>query len=112
MGRSGPLLTEAQWKKIAHLLPKPHKNRRGCCPWIDNHRVLQGILWILRSSLAELAQGVSCGWLIVISPTIPQDSPSCYDSLMGILPFFSSISSPPWLGCSVRVGSVPRCSRS
>ncbi len=27
MGRSGPLLTEAQWKKIAHLLPKPHKNR-------------------------------------------------------------------------------------
>ncbi len=40
MGRSGPLLTEAQWKKIAPLLPKPHKNRRGCRPWIDNHRVL------------------------------------------------------------------------
>jgi hypothetical protein len=25
MARSGPLLTEAQWKKIAPLLPKPPK---------------------------------------------------------------------------------------
>src|SRR5216684_3085296 len=36
MARSGPLLTESQWKKIAPLLPKPRKNRRGGRPWIDN----------------------------------------------------------------------------
>jgi len=28
----------------------------------------------------------TCGWRIVISPTIPQDSPSCYHSLMRNLP--------------------------
>src|SRR5882724_5760736 len=49
MARSGPLLTESQWKKIAPLLPKPRKNRRGGRPWIDNRGVLEGILWILRS---------------------------------------------------------------
>src|SRR6516165_7747970 len=49
MARSGPLLTEAQWKKIAPLLPKPPKQRKGGRPWIDNRRVLEGILWILRS---------------------------------------------------------------
>src|SRR5437016_10400562 len=49
MARSGPLLTESQWKKIAPLLPKPRKNRRGGRPWIDNRRVLEGILWIRRS---------------------------------------------------------------
>ncbi len=49
MARSGPLLSEAQWKKISPLLPKPRKNRRGGRPWIENRRVLEGILWILRS---------------------------------------------------------------
>jgi transposase len=49
MARSGPLLNEAQWKKIAPLLPKPRKNRRGGRPWIENRRVLEGILWILQS---------------------------------------------------------------
>ncbi len=49
MARSGPLLTEVQWKKIAPLLPKPRKHRKGGRPWIDNRRVLEGILWILRS---------------------------------------------------------------
>ena len=49
MARSGPLLTESQWKKIAPLLPKARKNRRGGRPWIDNRGVLEGILWILRS---------------------------------------------------------------
>ncbi len=29
MARSGPLLTEAQWKKIAPLLPKPPRHPRG-----------------------------------------------------------------------------------
>jgi transposase len=49
MARSGPLLTEAQWKKIAPLLPKLPKHRQGGRPWIENRRVLEGILWILRS---------------------------------------------------------------
>ena len=49
MARSGPLLTEAQWKKIAPLLPKPPRQRKGGRPWIENRRVLEGILWILRS---------------------------------------------------------------
>ena len=49
MARSGPLLTEAQWKKIAPLLPKPPQQRNGGRPWIENRRVLEGILWILRS---------------------------------------------------------------
>ena len=52
MARSGPLLTEAQWKKIAPLLPKPPKQRKGGRPWIENRRVLEGILWMLRSGLA------------------------------------------------------------
>jgi hypothetical protein len=50
MARSGPLLSEAQWKKIAPLLPKPRKHRPGGRPWIDNRRVLEGILWTLRSA--------------------------------------------------------------
>ncbi len=49
MARSGPLLTEAQGKKIAPLLPKLPKPRRGGRPWIENRRVWEGILWILRS---------------------------------------------------------------
>ncbi len=49
MARSGALLTEAQWQKIAPLLPKPPKQRKGGRPWIQNRRVLEGILWILRS---------------------------------------------------------------
>ena len=49
MARTGPLLTETQWRKIAPLLPKPPRHRRGGRPWIENRRVLEGILWILRS---------------------------------------------------------------
>jgi len=49
MARSGPLLTEAQWQKIAPLLPQPPRHRQGGRPWIENRRVLEGILWILRS---------------------------------------------------------------
>jgi transposase len=49
MARSGPLLTEAQWQKIARLLPKPPEQRKGGRQWIEKRRVLEGILWIPRS---------------------------------------------------------------
>jgi transposase len=49
MARSGPLPTEAQWKKIAPLLAKPPKQCKGGRPWIQNRHVLEGILWILRN---------------------------------------------------------------
>lgn len=49
MARTGPLWTEGWWKKIAPLLPKSPKHRRGSRPWIEDRRVLEGILWILRS---------------------------------------------------------------
>ena len=49
MARSSAMPTEAQWQRIAPLLPKPPKQRKGGRPWIENRRVLEGILWILRS---------------------------------------------------------------
>src|ERR1700693_5922241 len=48
-GQVSPLLTEAQWKKIAPSPPKPPQHRKAGRPWIQNRRVLEGILWILRS---------------------------------------------------------------
>ena len=39
MARSGALLTEAQWQKIAPLLPKPPRQRKGGRPWIENRHV-------------------------------------------------------------------------
>jgi transposase len=47
--RSGPLLTEAQWKKIAPLLPPPSKHGKGGRLRIANRRVLGGIFLIMRS---------------------------------------------------------------
>ena len=50
MARYGRLLTDAQWEKIAPLLPNDRRRPRGGRPpWTDNRRVLEGILWILRS---------------------------------------------------------------
>ncbi len=50
--RSGLLLTKTHSKRLAPLLHRPHKNCRGGPAWIDNHRVLGGILRILRSVAA------------------------------------------------------------
>ena len=49
MARYGCLLTDAQWEKIQPLLPKLRKHRCGGRPWTDRRKVLEGILWILRS---------------------------------------------------------------
>jgi len=49
MARYGRLLTEAQWEKIRPLLPKPRQRPKGGRPRVNDRKVLEGILWILRS---------------------------------------------------------------
>ncbi len=49
MPRYGRLLTDAQWEKIRPLLPKPPARSRGGRPRASDRKVLEGILWILRS---------------------------------------------------------------
>ena len=49
MARYGRLLTDAQWEKIRPLLPKRLKRPKGGRPPQDDRKVLEGILWILRS---------------------------------------------------------------
>ncbi len=43
------LLTEKQWAKIEPLLPPLPEHPKGGRPWCDDRRVLEGILWILRT---------------------------------------------------------------
>jgi len=43
------LLTDQMWAKIAPLLPDLPRTTKGGRPWADNRRVLEGILWILRT---------------------------------------------------------------
>ena len=47
--KTQPLLTEAQWSIIEPLLPKPVQSRKGGRKRIDHRRVLEGILWVLRT---------------------------------------------------------------
>jgi transposase len=49
MARYGRLLTDAQWAKIQPLLPKRPPRPRGGRPPANDRKVLEGILWILRS---------------------------------------------------------------
>jgi transposase len=49
MARYGRLLADPQWEKIAPLLPKRPKRPRGGRPPANDRKVLEGILWILRS---------------------------------------------------------------
>jgi transposase len=44
-----PLLMDKQWEKIEPLLPKLKRNKKGGRPWSDNRKVLEGILWVLRT---------------------------------------------------------------
>jgi len=49
MARYGRLLADSQWEKIRPLLPGKPKRPRGGRPRADDRKVLEGILWILRS---------------------------------------------------------------
>src|ERR1700690_4282273 len=49
MARYGRVLTDAQWEKIRPLLPKRAPRPRGGRPPAPERKVLEGILWILRS---------------------------------------------------------------
>jgi len=50
MARSVPLLTESAVEERSPLYSRSRpKQRKGGRPWIENRRVLEGILWILRS---------------------------------------------------------------
>ena len=49
MARYGRLLTDAQWEKIRPWLPKRPRRPRGGRPPANDRKVLEGILWILRS---------------------------------------------------------------
>src|SRR5579859_6215931 len=49
MARYGRLLTDAQWEKIRPLRPQRLPRPRGGRPPAPERKVLEGILWILRS---------------------------------------------------------------
>jgi len=49
MVRYGRLLSDAQWEKIRPLLPKRPPRRCGGRPRADDRKVLEGLLWMLRS---------------------------------------------------------------
>jgi len=49
MARYGRLLTDAQWDKVRPLLPRPRSRQGGGRPRASDRKVLEGILWILRS---------------------------------------------------------------
>ncbi len=44
-----PLLTEQQWRKIEPLLPQLQPSPKGGRRFVDNRRVLEGMLWVLKA---------------------------------------------------------------
>src|SRR5438105_159983 len=44
-----PLLTDAQWRTVAALLPRVRPTPRGGRPRADARACLEGILWVLRN---------------------------------------------------------------
>ncbi len=49
MARHRAEITDEQWSKIEPLLPKFKRSPKGGRKPVDNRRVLEGILWVLRS---------------------------------------------------------------
>ena len=64
MARYGRLLTDAQWEKIRPLLPKRPPRPRGGRPPAPDRKVLEGILWILRSGDGYKRQMEVYQWLL------------------------------------------------
>jgi transposase len=50
MAKNTQFINYDRWKLIEPLLPKPKRNPKGGRPSIDNREVLEGILWVLRTS--------------------------------------------------------------
>lgn len=44
-----PVLTDAQWARLAPLLPKPAPHPKGGRPRVDDRACLERILWVLRT---------------------------------------------------------------
>jgi hypothetical protein len=42
-------INDEHWKLLEPLLPRVRRSRKGGRPAIDNRRVLEGILWVLRT---------------------------------------------------------------
>jgi transposase len=49
MRKEEPLLTERQWRKIEPLLPELKPSPKGGRRFVDNRRVVEGILWVLKT---------------------------------------------------------------
>lgn len=49
MSRVKPFLSDAQWARIAPLLPRHRVGGRGGRPWIEDRACLEGVLWVLRT---------------------------------------------------------------
>lgn len=49
MAKDPTRLTDEQWKKIEPHIPRFKRSRKGGRVPIDNRRVFEGILWVLRS---------------------------------------------------------------
>ena len=43
------MVTDAQWARIAPLLPRRKRNPQGGRPRVDDRACLEGILWVLRT---------------------------------------------------------------
>ena len=84
MARYGRLLTDAQWEKIRPLLPHRPPRPRGGRPPSPDRKVLEGILWILRSGARwqdlpeEFPSPATCWrrWVTCSRPTTGGRSPS------------------------------------
>jgi hypothetical protein len=49
MAKYKGFINDDQWKLLEPLLPKAKRSRKGGRPAIDNRKVLEGILWVLRT---------------------------------------------------------------
>jgi transposase len=64
--RTKRVLADAQWERIASLLPEHPRSPKGGRPWADDRECLEGILWLLRTGArwqdipVDLPSGSTC----------------------------------------------------